>query len=183
MVNPDTQSSNRTSNLEGQQMRTNESYSEGNVMGENMRGENIPSENLAGDYKSRDHTVGHSQAHDTRGSGYSAAPLADTNTGSNYNTRSNLNADSNFNTGSNLDAGATRTGTDAGLGHQNYGSSTGNRELGGATTNDGNFLDAARHPPSMFSQHAGAPQIEHDYPEDSTTRRHSVSHQEKHILG
>ncbi|KAI9170850.1 hypothetical protein HJFPF1_00324 [Paramyrothecium foliicola] len=43
--------------------------------------------------------------------------------------------------------------------------------------------DVTQHPPSVFTQHAGEPRIEHDYPEDSTVRRHSVSHQEKHILG
>jgi hypothetical protein len=43
--------------------------------------------------------------------------------------------------------------------------------------------DAARQPPSVMRQHLGAPEIEHDYPEDSTARRHSVSHQEREILG
>ncbi|KAI8685095.1 hypothetical protein NCS57_00177600 [Fusarium keratoplasticum] len=41
--------------------------------------------------------------------------------------------------------------------------------------------DAAQAPPSALRQHVGDPSIEHDYPEDSTTRRHSsVSHQEAH---
>merc|ERR1711963_391429 len=42
--------------------------------------------------------------------------------------------------------------------------------------------DAAHAPPSVVAQHPGPPTIEHDYPEDSTTRRHSISHQEKHYL-
>ncbi|RTE84787.1 hypothetical protein BHE90_000577 [Fusarium euwallaceae] len=41
--------------------------------------------------------------------------------------------------------------------------------------------DAAQAPPSALRQHVGEPSIEHDYPEDSATRRHSsVSHQEAH---
>ncbi|KAM0245538.1 hypothetical protein ACHAP5_005345 [Fusarium lateritium] len=42
-------------------------------------------------------------------------------------------------------------------------------------------IDAARAPPSALRQHLGEPVIEHDYPEDSTTKRHSVSHQEEHF--
>ncbi|UNI23049.1 hypothetical protein JDV02_008892 [Purpureocillium takamizusanense] len=42
--------------------------------------------------------------------------------------------------------------------------------------------DAAHAPPSVIVQHLGPPTIEHDHPEDSTTRRHSVSYQEKHYL-
>ncbi|KAM0338002.1 hypothetical protein ACHAPU_011465 [Fusarium lateritium] len=41
-------------------------------------------------------------------------------------------------------------------------------------------IDAARAPPSALRKHLGEPIIEHDYPEDSTTRRHSHSHQEEH---
>ncbi|KAF5672551.1 hypothetical protein FHETE_3685 [Fusarium heterosporum] len=41
-------------------------------------------------------------------------------------------------------------------------------------------IDAARAPPSALRKHLGEPVIEHDYPEDSTTRRHSHSHQEEH---
>lgn len=42
-------------------------------------------------------------------------------------------------------------------------------------------IDAARAPPSVFKQHLGEPTIEHDYPHESSTKRHaSVSHQEEH---
>lgn len=42
-------------------------------------------------------------------------------------------------------------------------------------------LDAARAPPSTMKQHLGEPSIEHDYPHESSTKRHSsVSHQEEH---
>lgn len=33
-----------------------------------------------------------------------------------------------------------------------------------------------------MSTHLGPPTIEHDYPEDSKHRRHSVSHQEQHYM-
>jgi hypothetical protein len=42
--------------------------------------------------------------------------------------------------------------------------------------------DAAQMPPSAFRQQVGEPTIEHDYPEDSTYKRHSVSHQENHYM-
>ncbi|KAH6959322.1 hypothetical protein HG530_009386 [Fusarium avenaceum] len=42
-------------------------------------------------------------------------------------------------------------------------------------------IDAAHAPPSALRAHLGDPVIEHDYPEDSTTKRHSVSHQEEHF--
>ncbi|UZP40617.1 hypothetical protein NXS19_008433 [Fusarium pseudograminearum] len=42
-------------------------------------------------------------------------------------------------------------------------------------------IDAARAPPSVFKEHLGEPTIEHDYPHESSTKRHaSVSHQEEH---
>ncbi|KAF5242639.1 hypothetical protein FANTH_8586 [Fusarium anthophilum] len=42
-------------------------------------------------------------------------------------------------------------------------------------------LDATRAPPSALKEHLGEPIIEHDYPHESTTKRHSsVSHQEEH---
>ncbi|CVK94400.1 uncharacterized protein FMAN_03518 [Fusarium mangiferae] len=45
----------------------------------------------------------------------------------------------------------------------------------------GATLDAARAPPSALREHLGEPIIEHDYPHESTTKRHSsVSHQEEH---
>ncbi|VTT55234.1 unnamed protein product [Fusarium fujikuroi] len=45
----------------------------------------------------------------------------------------------------------------------------------------GATLDAARAPPSALKEHLGEPIIEHDYPHESTTKRHSsVSHQEEH---
>ncbi|KAM0441301.1 hypothetical protein ACHAPT_000610 [Fusarium lateritium] len=41
--------------------------------------------------------------------------------------------------------------------------------------------DAAQAPPSALREHIGQPSIEHDYPQDSSTQRHSsVSHQEAH---
>ncbi|KAF5234137.1 hypothetical protein FAUST_7788 [Fusarium austroamericanum] len=50
------------------------------------------------------------------------------------------------------------------------------------TTSDTPF-DAARAPPSALKKHLGEPTIEHDYPHDSSTKRHaSVSHQEEHYL-
>ncbi|KAJ6442586.1 kynureninase [Purpureocillium lavendulum] len=42
--------------------------------------------------------------------------------------------------------------------------------------------DAAHSPPSVVAQHLGPPTIEHDYPQDSTTRRHSFSEQEKYYM-
>lgn len=42
--------------------------------------------------------------------------------------------------------------------------------------------DAAHVPPSVLAKHLGEPTIEHDYPEDSMTKRHSMSHQERHYL-
>ncbi|KAK0391713.1 hypothetical protein NLU13_1212 [Sarocladium strictum] len=42
--------------------------------------------------------------------------------------------------------------------------------------------DAAKMPPSAFRQQVGEPVIEHNYPQDSTYKRHSVSHQENHYL-
>ncbi|KAF5627463.1 hypothetical protein F52700_8389 [Fusarium sp. NRRL 52700] len=45
----------------------------------------------------------------------------------------------------------------------------------------GATLDATRAPPSALREHLGEPIIEHDYPQESTTKRHSsVSHQEEH---
>ncbi|KAF5575947.1 hypothetical protein FPCIR_12893 [Fusarium pseudocircinatum] len=45
----------------------------------------------------------------------------------------------------------------------------------------GATLDATRAPPSALREHLGEPSIEHDYPHESTTKRHSsVSHQEEH---
>ncbi|KAF4439197.1 hypothetical protein FACUT_4274 [Fusarium acutatum] len=45
----------------------------------------------------------------------------------------------------------------------------------------GATLDATRAPPSALKEHLGEPIIEHDYPHESTTKRHSsVSHQEEH---
>ncbi|EMT71874.1 hypothetical protein NOF04DRAFT_14208 [Fusarium oxysporum II5] len=45
----------------------------------------------------------------------------------------------------------------------------------------GATLDAARAPPSALKEHLGEPIIEHDYPHESSTKRHSsVSHQEEH---
>ncbi|KAF5650898.1 hypothetical protein F25303_4276 [Fusarium sp. NRRL 25303] len=45
----------------------------------------------------------------------------------------------------------------------------------------GATLDAARALPSALKEHLGDPIIEHDYPHESTTKRHSsVSHQEEH---
>ncbi|KAF4503745.1 hypothetical protein FAGAP_23 [Fusarium agapanthi] len=42
-------------------------------------------------------------------------------------------------------------------------------------------LDATRAPPSALKEHLGEPIIKHDYPHESTTKRHSsVSHQEEH---
>jgi hypothetical protein len=42
-------------------------------------------------------------------------------------------------------------------------------------------FDAARVPPSALKAHLGEPSIEHDYPQESSTKRHSsVSHQEEH---
>ncbi|KAI1062893.1 hypothetical protein LB507_005649 [Fusarium sp. FIESC RH6] len=42
-------------------------------------------------------------------------------------------------------------------------------------------FDAARAPPSALREHLGEPSIEHDYPHESSTKRHSsVSHQEEH---
>ncbi|CEI68250.1 hypothetical protein FVEN_g11801 [Fusarium venenatum] len=42
-------------------------------------------------------------------------------------------------------------------------------------------IDAARAPPSALKKHLGEPKIEHDYPHESSTKRHSsVSHQEEH---
>ncbi|KAF5025638.1 hypothetical protein F66182_2244 [Fusarium sp. NRRL 66182] len=42
-------------------------------------------------------------------------------------------------------------------------------------------IDAARAPPSALKEHLGHPSIEHDHPEQSSTKRHSsVSHQEEH---
>lgn len=38
--------------------------------------------------------------------------------------------------------------------------------------------DASRVPPSKMQEFRGEPTIEHDYPEDSKHKRHSVSHQE-----
>ncbi|CAI6090465.1 unnamed protein product [Clonostachys chloroleuca] len=43
-------------------------------------------------------------------------------------------------------------------------------------------LDAARVPPSVMQEHLGPPTIEHDFPHDSKHKRHSVSHQEAHIM-
>ncbi|KFA65141.1 hypothetical protein S40285_06504 [Stachybotrys chlorohalonatus IBT 40285] len=43
--------------------------------------------------------------------------------------------------------------------------------------------DASHVPPSVMAQHLGAPDIEHDYPHDSKTKRHSVSAQEEHLMG
>ncbi|KAF4977238.1 hypothetical protein FZEAL_6202 [Fusarium zealandicum] len=41
--------------------------------------------------------------------------------------------------------------------------------------------NAAHVPPSALRQHIGEPSIEHEYPHDSSTQRHtSVSHQEAH---
>ncbi|KAF9777661.1 hypothetical protein IL306_004353 [Fusarium sp. DS 682] len=45
----------------------------------------------------------------------------------------------------------------------------------------GATLDAARAPPSALKKHLGEPTIEHEYPDESSTKRHSsVSHQEEH---
>jgi hypothetical protein len=45
----------------------------------------------------------------------------------------------------------------------------------------GATLDAARAPPSALKEHLGEPIIEHEYPHESSTKRHSsVSHQEEH---
>ncbi|KAF4445675.1 hypothetical protein F53441_10624 [Fusarium austroafricanum] len=45
----------------------------------------------------------------------------------------------------------------------------------------GAAVDASRAPPSALKQHLGEPSIEHDYPHESSTKRHSsVSHQEDH---
>ncbi|KAJ4114818.1 hypothetical protein NW768_011372 [Fusarium equiseti] len=42
-------------------------------------------------------------------------------------------------------------------------------------------FDAARAPPSALKAHLGEPSIEHDYPHESSTKRHSsTSHQEAH---
>ncbi|OBS20498.1 hypothetical protein FPOA_06866 [Fusarium poae] len=42
-------------------------------------------------------------------------------------------------------------------------------------------IDAARAPPSTLKKHLGEPSIEHNYPHESSTKRHSsVSHQEEH---
>lgn len=42
-------------------------------------------------------------------------------------------------------------------------------------------FDAARAPPSALRAHLGEPSIEHDYPQESSTKRHSsTSHQEEH---
>ncbi|CAG7562705.1 unnamed protein product [Fusarium equiseti] len=47
--------------------------------------------------------------------------------------------------------------------------------------NTRNHFDAARAPPSALRAHLGEPSIEHDYPHESSTKRHSsVSHQEEH---
>ncbi|KAF4963649.1 hypothetical protein FSARC_8354 [Fusarium sarcochroum] len=41
--------------------------------------------------------------------------------------------------------------------------------------------DASRAPPSALKEHLGQPSIEHDYPHESSTKRHgSTSHQEEH---
>ncbi|KAM0549414.1 hypothetical protein ACHAPJ_009400 [Fusarium lateritium] len=41
--------------------------------------------------------------------------------------------------------------------------------------------DAARAPPSALKEHLGHPSIEHDYPHESSTKRHgSTTHQEEH---
>lgn len=53
------------------------------------------------------------------------------------------------------------------------------------TTTSGAPIDpgnAAHVPPSVMQQHVGEPSIEHDYPHDSTHKRHSVSHQENHLM-
>jgi len=42
--------------------------------------------------------------------------------------------------------------------------------------------NAAHVPPSVLKEHVGEPTVEHDYPEDSTHKRHSVSHQEQHLM-
>ncbi|RGP75747.1 hypothetical protein FSPOR_545 [Fusarium sporotrichioides] len=42
-------------------------------------------------------------------------------------------------------------------------------------------IDAAHAPPSTLRKYLGEPTIEHDYPHESSTKRHSsVSHQEEH---
>ena len=33
-----------------------------------------------------------------------------------------------------------------------------------------------------MQQHVGRPSVEHDFPHDSKDRRHSVTHQEEHML-
>ncbi|CAM1504581.1 Fc.00g021720.m01.CDS01 [Cosmosporella sp. VM-42] len=48
-------------------------------------------------------------------------------------------------------------------------------------TEQKNPRDAAHVPPSVLARHVGEPSIEHDFPQDSKTQRHSsVSHQEAH---
>ncbi|KAJ3494005.1 hypothetical protein NLG97_g4357 [Lecanicillium saksenae] len=43
--------------------------------------------------------------------------------------------------------------------------------------------DATTYAPSQMREHLGPPEIAHDYPEDSTHRRHSsVSHQQAHYM-
>ncbi|KAF5657601.1 hypothetical protein FCIRC_13191 [Fusarium circinatum] len=45
----------------------------------------------------------------------------------------------------------------------------------------GATLDVTRAPPSALKKHLGEPIIAHDYPHESTTKRHSsISHQEEH---
>ncbi|KFH44461.1 hypothetical protein ACRE_047610 [Hapsidospora chrysogenum ATCC 11550] len=43
-------------------------------------------------------------------------------------------------------------------------------------------IDAAQAPPSVVKEHLGEPSIEHEFPHDSTHKRHSVSHQEQHLF-
>ncbi|KAK3180457.1 hypothetical protein K4F52_008185 [Lecanicillium sp. MT-2017a] len=50
------------------------------------------------------------------------------------------------------------------------------------TTEKKQTADASKITPSEMSTHLGPPTIEHDYPEDSKHRRHSVSHQEQHYM-
>jgi len=43
-------------------------------------------------------------------------------------------------------------------------------------------VDATQAPPSVVKEHLGEPTIEHEFPHDSTHKRHSVSHQEQHLF-
>lgn len=45
-----------------------------------------------------------------------------------------------------------------------------------------NPKDASHVPPSVMQQHLGEPSIEHEFPHDSRHKRHSISHQEQHLM-